>query len=159
MYDYVFSKRTKDYWSTKHHLSTNMITNINWDACKSSSFKLPFGKRWWLLKHATGFCGAVGKMEKIRGNQEDHNTCPCCRMSEDAPHLVRCQGTRTDAIFEAAVSKLECTMGDRFTAPEIITAIGKRIRQWQKLSESDIIDHDTPFPHATTGMTNSVPRL
>ena len=121
-----------------------MITNMNWDACKSSLLKLPFGKRRWLLKHATGFCG-VGKMEKVRGNKY-HDECPRCGMPEDAPHIVRYQGTGTDAIFEAAVPKLELTMGDRFTAPESITVIGKRTRQWQKLSKSDIIDHATPFP-------------
>jgi hypothetical protein len=147
MYDYTFSQQTKDYWSRKHHLTHEMthemITNINWEACKTSLNKLPFGKRCWLLKHATGFCG-VGKMEKLRGNK-DHDACPRCGMTEDAPHVVRCQGAGTDAIFKAAVSKLELTMGDKFTAPEIITVIGKRIRQWRKLSKSDIIDHATPF--------------
>ena len=144
VYDHVFSKKTKDYWSAKHHLSAEMITNINWDACQSSLLKLPFGKRRWLIKHATGFCG-VGKMEKRRGNR-DHDDCPRCGKPEDAPHVVRCQGTGTDDIFEAAVSKLELTMGDRFTAPEIITIIGKRVRQWRKLSKSDIIDNATTFP-------------
>jgi hypothetical protein len=33
LYDYVFSKRTKDYWSKKHHLTEETITNINWKAC------------------------------------------------------------------------------------------------------------------------------
>jgi hypothetical protein len=67
-------------------------------------------------------------MEKLRG-KKDHDACPRCRMSEDAPHVVRCQGTGTNAIFEAAASKVELTLGDKFTAPEIITAIGKRMHQ------------------------------
>jgi hypothetical protein len=137
MYDYTFSQQSKDYWSRKHQLTHEMITNINWEACKTSLNKLPFGERCWLLKHATGFCG-VGKMEKLQGNK-DHDACPRCGMTEDAPHIVRCQGTGTDA------SKLELTMGDKFTAPEIISVIGKRIRQWRKLSKSDIVDHATPF--------------
>jgi hypothetical protein len=141
--DHVFSQQTKVRWSKKHHLSNEMITNINWEACKTSLNKLPFGKRRWLLKHATGFC-CVGKMERLQGNK-DHDACPRCGMSEDAPHVARCQGAGTDAMFEAAVSKLELSMGDKFTAPEIITAIGKCIRQWRKLSKSDVIDHTAPF--------------
>jgi hypothetical protein len=143
MCDHTFSQRSKDCWSRKHHLTHEMIANINWEACKISLNKLPFGERRWLLKHATGFCG-VGKMEKLRGNK-DHNVCPRCGMTEDAPHIVRCQGAGTDVMFEAAASKLELAMGDKFTAPEIVTVIGKRTRQWQKLSKSDIIDHATPF--------------
>lgn len=84
-------------------------------------------------------------MEKLRGNK-DHDECPRCGKIEDAPHVVRCKGTGTDAIFEVAVSKLEITMGDRFTAPGIAAAIGKRIRQWRKHSTEDIIDQATPLP-------------
>ena len=29
LYDYAFSPRTKDYWSKKHHLTEELITNIN----------------------------------------------------------------------------------------------------------------------------------
>jgi hypothetical protein len=87
LYHYCFSKRTKAYWSKKHHLTAELITNINWDACQQALNKLPFGKRRWLLKHATGFCG-VGKMEEMRGNQ-DHAECPSCGQFEDAIHVAR----------------------------------------------------------------------
>lgn len=86
MYDYVFSKRTKSYWSKKHNLMAEFIANINWDVCHKPLNKLPFGKRGWLLKHATGFCG-IGKMEKLQGNQY-HDDCPRCGQVEDAPHMV-----------------------------------------------------------------------
>jgi hypothetical protein len=144
LYDHVFSDRTKAYWSKKHNIKPELITNINWDACQQSLKRLPFGKRRWLLKHATGFCG-VGKMEQIRGNQ-DHAECPRCGQFEDAPHVVRCTGTGTDMIFEVAVQKLELKMGDSFTAPEIITSLGTRIRQWRKYSTGPLIDQDTPLP-------------
>jgi hypothetical protein len=144
LYDYAFSSRTKAYWSKNHHLTAELITSINWDACQQSLKKLPFGKRRWLLKHATGFCG-VGKMEQTRGNQ-DHDECPRCGKQEDAPHVVRCKGTGTDAIFEVAVQKVEIHMSEKFTAPDIITAIGKRIRQWRKYSDAQTIDQVTPLP-------------
>jgi hypothetical protein len=132
LYDHVFANRTKAYWIRKHSIKKELITNINWDACQQSLKQLPFGKRRWLLKHATGFCG-VGKMEQLRGNQ-NHANCPRCGQFEDAPHVFRCQGNGTDNIFEVAVQKLELKMGDSFTAPEIITSLGTRIRKWRKHS-------------------------
>jgi hypothetical protein len=121
-----------------------MITNINWEACQKSLNQLPFGKRRWLIKHATGFC-EVGRMEQIRGNQ-DHDHCPRCGQPEDAPHVVRCRGTETDIIFEVGVQKLEVTMWDNFTAPEIKRALVTRIRQWRQRSTSQTKDQETAFP-------------
>lgn len=66
-------------------------------------------------------------MEMLKGNK-DHEQCPRCGKPEDAPHVVRCKGTGTEAIFEVAVQKLEIEMGDKFTAPEIIKGLGTRIR-------------------------------
>jgi hypothetical protein len=67
LYEHTFSERTKKYWHRKHSLTPELISSINWDACSEAMRKLPFGKRRWLLKHMTGFCG-VGKMEFRRGN-------------------------------------------------------------------------------------------
>jgi predicted nucleic-acid-binding Zn-ribbon protein len=122
LYNYVFSQRFIEYWSKKkHNIKAELITNINWDACQSSLNKLPFGKRRWLLKHATRFCG-IGKMEKIKGNQE-HEDCPRCGQVEDTIHVVRCKGTGTEKIFELAVHNLEVMLCDKFRAPRIKTAI------------------------------------
>jgi hypothetical protein len=144
LYAYAFSNRTTKYWATKHHLTSELITDINWEACQKSLNQLPFRERRWLLKHATGFCG-VGKMELLRGDK-DHQECPRCGQAEDAPHVVRCKGTGTDVVFEVAVQQLEIHMGEKQTAPEIIAGLGKRIRQWRKYSTAQIIDQDTPFP-------------
>ena len=84
-------------------------------------------------------------MEQLRGNQ-NHADCPRCGQFEDAPHVVRCKGNGTDDIFEVAVQKLELKMGDSFTAPEIITSLGTRIRQWRKHSSEQTVNQDTPFP-------------
>jgi hypothetical protein len=64
---HFFCSYQAGYWHRKHSLNPELIKAINWDACAEAMSKLPFGKRWWLLKHATGFCG-VGKMELRRGN-------------------------------------------------------------------------------------------
>jgi hypothetical protein len=144
LYEHVFSPRTKAYSAKKNNLTTELIESINWDACQQSLKKLPFGKRRWLLKHAAGFC-SVGKMEQIRGNQ-DHAGCPRCGQFEDTAHVVRCKGTNTTVIFEVAVRKLEILMGDKFTAPDIISAVGTRIRQWRQFSTNQTLDQATPLP-------------
>jgi hypothetical protein len=97
-----------------------------------------------LLKHATGFCG-VGKTELLRGHK-DHHDCPRCGQAEDVPYVVRCKGTNTNVIFEVAVQKLEIHMGETSTAPEIISGLGKCIRQWRKYSNSQTTDQLTPLP-------------
>jgi hypothetical protein len=141
LYEYRFSSRTKDYWKHKHNLTDELITNINWEACRKSINRLPFGKRRWLAKHTTGFCG-VGKMEKLRGNQ-DHDECPRCGLMEDAPHVVRCKGTGANLTFSVALQKLEITMHKLFMAPEIRTALLTRIRQWRRKSKAATPDQAT----------------
>jgi len=54
LYDHVFSRRTKAYWSQKNNLMPELITTINWDAYQHALKQLPFGKRRWLLKHTYG---------------------------------------------------------------------------------------------------------
>ena len=108
VYEYLFSPRTHSYWKCKHQLMDELITSINWDACHQSITSLPFGKRRWLVKHVTGFCG-VGKMELLRGNQ-DHDECPRCGLSEDAPHVVHCKGEGTEFTFTLALHNLEITL-------------------------------------------------
>jgi hypothetical protein len=60
LYSYTFADRTKQYWYRKHSLNPDLISTINWEACGDAMRRLPFGKRLWLIKHATGFCG-VGR--------------------------------------------------------------------------------------------------
>jgi hypothetical protein len=48
-----------------------------------------------------------------------------------------------DVIFEVTIQKLEIIMGNKFTAPEIIAALGKRIRQWCKHCNDQTIDQTT----------------
>jgi hypothetical protein len=130
LYEYTFSARTKAYWYKKHSLTPELITSINWEACGDAMGRLPFGKKRWLLKHATGFCG-VGKREFLRGNQ-DHEDCPRCGEPESSRHVVECRGTGTDLTFTLAVHKLETRMLELDTAPPIAHAILTRVRQWRK---------------------------
>jgi hypothetical protein len=55
VYAYTFSPHTTAYWQKKHNLTPVLIRSINWDACEDAMGKLPFGKKRWLLKHATVF--------------------------------------------------------------------------------------------------------
>jgi hypothetical protein len=130
LYAYTFAARTTAYWHRKHSLPPELITSIHWDACASAMSKLPFGKKRWLLKHATGFCG-VGKMELRRGNQ-DHDECPRCRQSEDVVHVLTCRGTGAEQAFTTSLHKLDAHMRKIKTAPEIRVVVLKRIRHWRR---------------------------
>jgi hypothetical protein len=121
LYAYTFSARTKRYWHRKHSLNPELIKAINWDACPEAMFKVTFGKRRWLLKHATGFCG-VGKMELQRENQ-DHDDCPQCGLSEDTVHILICQDMGAALSFIMALQKLDTRIQALTTAPETCTAM------------------------------------
>ena len=84
-------------------------------------------------------------MEKIRGNQ-DHVECPRCGQFEDTPHIARCRGNGTDVVLEVAVQKVELKMGESFTAPAILTALGTRIHRWCKHSKGQTTDQETRLP-------------
>jgi hypothetical protein len=136
LYAFAFAERTQTYWHRKSSLTPELITSINWEACDVAMGSLPFGKKRWLLKHATGWCG-VGRRELIRCNQ-DHDECPRCGESESARHVVECKGTGADLTFTLAVKKLETSMTVLDTAPHIQKAILKRIQQWRKFGDRDL---------------------
>jgi hypothetical protein len=140
LYAFTFSARTQKYWHRKHSLTPTLITSINWDACEAAMGQLPFGRKRWLIKHATGFCG-VGRREFLRGNQS-HDECPRCGVSESSRHVVECKGTGADITFALALQKLETHLVVIDTAPSILAAIIKRLRQWRKVG-----DHALPKFH------------
>ncbi len=130
LYAFTFSERTTKYWHRKHSLTPELITSINWDACEEAMGRLPFGRKRWLIKHATGFCG-VGRRELLRGNQ-DHDECPRCGSSESSRHVVECKGTGTDLTFTLALQKLETGLTEIDTAPHLLKAILTRLQQWRR---------------------------
>jgi hypothetical protein len=138
LYELTFAERTKAYWHQKHRLPHESIVSINWDACSEAMSKLPFGKRRWLLKHITGFCG-IGKMERRRGHQ-DHDECPRCGHSENTEHVLTCNGTGAAVAFALALQKLETHMRTISTAPEIQQIILRRLVHWRKHQHRHIPD-------------------
>jgi hypothetical protein len=52
---FTFSERTTKRWHREHSLTPKPITSIAWDACEAAMGCLPFGRKLWLIKHATGF--------------------------------------------------------------------------------------------------------
>jgi hypothetical protein len=133
LYAYTFADRTCKYWHHKHSLTPNLITSINWEACAEAMGRLPFGKKRWLLKHATGFCG-VGRREFLRGNQ-DHDECLRCGISGSSRHVVECRDTGADVTFLLTVKKLETHLVVLDTAPLIVKAIIKPLQQWCKFGD------------------------
>jgi hypothetical protein len=117
-------------WHRKHSLTPELITSVNWDACEAAMGRLPFGRKRWSIKHATGFCGA-GRREFLRGNQ-DHDDCPRCGASESSCHVVECKGTGADITFALVLQKLETSLTEVDTAPHLLKAIVTRLKQWRK---------------------------
>ena len=136
IYAFVYSDKTRTYWHRKSSLTPALITSINWDACTAAMSSLPFGKKRWLIKHATGWCG-VGRRELLRENQ-DHDECPRCGESESVQHVVECKGTGADVTFALTVQKLDIGLTGLDTAPYLQKAILKRVQQWRKFGDRDL---------------------
>jgi hypothetical protein len=125
VYKHTYAPLTKAYWQKKHNLTPQLITSINWEACGDAMGCLPFSKKRWLLKHATGFCG-VGRREFLRGNQ-DHSECPRCGdPNKTTRHIIKCKGTGTELTFTLATLKLKAHLTTLDTTSPIITAIMTR---------------------------------
>ena len=129
LYEFTFGDRTRAYWHRKHSITPDLIKNINWDACDYALSKLPFGKRRWLLKHITGFCGIGTRALKRR--HQDHDECPRCGEREDIPHIVKCKGNGTNEVFTLALQDLALRMTTLYTEPDIQRAIIRKVKQWR----------------------------
>jgi hypothetical protein len=130
---HFFSARTHTCWHREHGLTPDLIASVNWDACAEAMGRLPFGRRRWLLKHATGFCG-VGRRELLQGNQSQ-DECPRCGLSESARRIVECKGTGADLTFSLSVQHLRSHPVVLETAPPLVAAILKRLRQWRQFGD------------------------
>jgi hypothetical protein len=65
---FTFLERTTKGWLRKHSLTPELITFIDWDACKAAMMgRLPFGRKHWLLWRE--------RREFLRGTQ-DHEEHP-----------------------------------------------------------------------------------
>jgi hypothetical protein len=133
LYAFIFSERTQTYWYQKHSLTPALITSINWDACEETMGRLQFGRKQWLIKYATSFCGIV-RRELLRGNQ-DHDECPRCGTAESSRRVIKCKGMGTDITFALALKKLETAMTLIETAPDILQAIITRLKQWRRYGD------------------------
>ena len=97
----------------------------------------PFGCKRWFIKHATtSFC-RVGCREFLRENQS-HVECPRCGSSKSSRHVVECKGTGTYLTFATALQKLETHLTVIETAPPLLAAIMKRLRQWQNFGDREL---------------------
>jgi hypothetical protein len=131
LYEYTFAPRASEYWSTKHNFPPRLFTSINWDAIDKAICTLPFGKKRWLVKHVSGFCG-VGTVMKRR-QEWSHSKCPRCNQpGEDTRHVLQCEDPRSRLAWARSLDELSAWMKKADTSPRIRTAIISRLQHWHK---------------------------
>jgi hypothetical protein len=137
LYVAIYGDHTTDYWTAKCNLPPP-VTRIDWDICHSAIRSLPFGKRRWLIKHLTGFCG-VGKM--LERWNEDTSHCPRCdQLNEDTTHLILCPALQAMATWETSLQGLSQWMLETHTLPSMRHYIILRLLRWR------LNQHPPPLP-------------
>lgn len=128
LYDRIFGKTSREYWTPKHQINPQLFTRINWDACGTAMKSIPFGKRRWLVKHLTGFC-AVGRVMKRR-KEWTHDKCPLCLApNETVTHVTACRDPRARLQWTCSMDLLGVALAKAKTDPSIITVIQLRLSQ------------------------------
>ena len=121
---------TKLHWQKREGLSDDSLTHIHWHALGMAFRGMPFGKKRWLTKHASGHC-SVGHMA-IRRKHQDHSHCPRCdREDETTKHVVQCQDARAAACWAAEVTRVHQWMESVNTEPTLHASILKRLAAWR----------------------------
>jgi hypothetical protein len=129
VYTAIYGSTRTTYWTKKRNLPAP-TTNIDWPIIHSALSSLPFGKKRWLIKHLTGFCG-VGKMMHRWGKGTSH--CPRCdRIQEDTLHVIVCPAPRAKTVWELSIQALSQWMLDNKTLPPLRTFIIQALRRWKQ---------------------------
>lgn len=115
------------HWLKKGRFSHD-TGNIDWSATGSAMRSLPLGKRRWISKHVSGFCGTGKMMLKWKKREADH--CPRCNAShEDHIHICKCTGATS--LWDQALSQLAQYLVQLETLPQLAEIIISRSRAWR----------------------------
>lgn len=131
VYDFIHGKNLQKHWTEKEHprLSPESFGIVDWAGTEQAMKAAPSTRRQWISKHVSGFC-SVGRQAK-RWKIRDSDKCPRCGQEETTTHVWLCPNPAAIRRWTTATALLKKDMRRMKTAPPIIDAICKRLRQWR----------------------------
>jgi hypothetical protein len=128
--------RVRRYWKHKRKFTENNEHTIDWKVVHRSHLALDKGKKKWLNKWMTGFCG-VGKMMKVYGFQT-HSKCPKCQQSnETTDHVMQCTSYGTHTLWRKSMRSLSSWILENDGPTEFAEVIIANLSAWK---------HQSTFP-------------
>ena len=135
LYNAIMEPVSKAYWQDKGHMTTDDISNIDWDLVGKAFTTLTSNLQWRVTKHAAGHFGC-GKMMQIWKFQ-DHAECPRCSDPYETPtHILTCPAPSANRRWETALTVLEEWMTKNHTMPALQMVLLRCLRDWSETSES-----------------------
>ncbi|CAB9498981.1 expressed unknown protein [Seminavis robusta] len=129
----MYAPIVRPYLARKLALPHKTLRKINWKASNQALRRMPKGKRRWLTKHTTGFCG-VGRSMHIR-KIWDHSRCPRCAQPDENPkHVLLCPSRGARLTWAEALVSLDKHLRKLGTNQSLRYGIIEHLRAWGKRS-------------------------
>jgi hypothetical protein len=106
--------------------------------------RLNLNRRRWITKNASDQCGVNKTLHSWK--MRDSPKCPRCNyFDEDTTHVLCCLGRDASSIWNSNITRLQTTLNDLETQPDITDTIVTRLNQWRSTQGSRILP-DIPCP-------------
>jgi hypothetical protein len=107
-----------DYWSQKNRMRESTPYEVDWPALEKALLDRGSNKRREMIKHSTGFFGHG--QNQLLWNKWKDSKCPRCGAPvEDADHIIKCQTTDSNDIWEGGITGLRIKLQDLHTQTHI----------------------------------------
>jgi hypothetical protein len=141
-FDHIHGKNILSWHSSHNRFPACYERRIDWEVCEAALRRLPLGRRRWVSKHTSGFCG-VGK-KLVQWREQPTPACPRCGLIEDARHIWQCQEPAVYFVWALLVSALSDWMISVNTANDVAFWIIRRLTEWRSAEPRSPIHMDLP---------------
>jgi hypothetical protein len=141
-FDHIHGKTILAWHASRHRFPACHTRKIDWDACGAALRRLPLGRRRWVSKHTSGFCGVGTKMLKWR--EQPTAACPRCGETENARHVWLCQEPAVYFVWALLMSSFSAWLETVHTANDVTYWIIQRLTEWRSSEPLSVAYTDMP---------------
>jgi hypothetical protein len=118
------------YWDKKNRVNGQYFDTVAWDAINMEMKSPNKPSRIWIVKRASGECGANKVLHRRKMKENDQ--CPFCGQTESAQHVYQCQHNAVQEKWNQLLHKFKGDLQEMSTDPDIIQQLCEGIEQWPK---------------------------
>jgi hypothetical protein len=141
-FDHIHGKTILNWHASHHRFPACYARRIDWDVCAAALKRLPLGRRRWVSKHTSGFCG-VGSM-LVKWKEQPTSDCPRCGEHENARHVWTCQEPAVYFVWALLMSAFSKWLESVHTAKDVTYWIIQRLTEWRSSEPFSRAQSDMP---------------